>query len=140
MEEALIDQGLNVSTTWLDSATVWIFTWVWAVLTIVYLAIIVFMLIAYRKVFVKAWKPWRWIFIPFYNRYLMLKIAGRPGWRLRRILIPPVFGILMIIVMFDTAKRFWKHRAFGLWLWLVPIVFIPILAFDKSTTYTPKIV
>jgi len=138
MEEALTQQALNVSATWIDSATAWIFAWVWIVMTIIYLAIVVFMFISYRKVFVKAWKPWRGIFIPFYNIYLMLKIAGRPWWRTRRILFPPVLAILMIITLFDRAKRFWKHRAFGLWLRLVPVVFIPILAFDKSTTYTPK--
>lgn len=115
-----------------------IFWWLAILWLIIYLAITIFMIISLRKVFEKAWKPWRWVFIPFYNRYLILKIAGRPGWRLRWILIPPVFAILMIVSMFDIAKRFWKHPAFWLWLWLIPIVFFPILAFDKSISYTPK--
>ncbi|MFZ2150756.1 MAG: DUF5684 domain-containing protein [Candidatus Absconditicoccaceae bacterium] len=105
---------------------------------IIYLAIIVFMIISLRKVFEKAGKPGRGVFIPFYNQYLMLKIAGRPGGRLRRILIPPVFAIIMIVTLFDIAERFGKHRAFGLGLRFIPIVFFPILAFDKSIKYTPK--
>ncbi|MEI8092294.1 MAG: DUF5684 domain-containing protein, partial [bacterium] len=80
--------------------------------------------------------PGRGILIPFYNRYLMFKLGGRSGWNFLWILIPPVFGILMIINFFRIAVRFQKPAIYGLGIWLVKIVFIPILAFDKSK-YTP---
>ena len=115
-----------------------IFGWLAILWTIVYIAILVLMVISYWKVFEKAWQPWWGIFIPFYNFYLILKIAGRPVARLRWLLLPPVFGILMLITIFDRTKRFWKHRAFGIGILLLPFIFIPILAFDTSILYTPK--
>ncbi len=103
---------------------------------VIFLAIVVFMIISRWRVFEKASLPGRGILIPFYNRYLMFKLGGRSGWNFLWILIPPVFGILMIINFFRIAVRFQKPAIYGLGIWLVKIVFIPILAFDKSK-YTP---
>lgn len=123
-------------------AMVWgmwaIFWWIAIVRTIFYIAIIILTIIAMWKIFEKAWKPWRWSIIPFYNLYLMFQIWWRPWLWFLRILFPPVFAILMIILRFDRAKRFNKHRAFWLWLRLVNIVFLCLLAFDKSIVYTAK--
>jgi hypothetical protein len=68
---------------------------------------------------------------------LMFKLWGKSGKQTRWLLFFPVLAILMIILNFDIAKRFNKHRAFGLWLLFLPIVFIPILAFDKKSRRTP---
>ncbi|MCF7835488.1 DUF5684 domain-containing protein [Candidatus Gracilibacteria bacterium] len=68
----------------------------------------------------------------------MFEIGGRPGLRVLWALFPPVLFVLLIILRFDRAKRFNRHRAFGLGLWFLNIIFICILAFDKSITYTPK--
>lgn len=110
--------------------------WMFVVWMVILAAIIVFMIISRWKVFEKAWFPWRGILIPFYNRYLMFKIGWRSGRNFLWILIPPVFGILMIINYFKIAVRFGKPAVYGLGIRLVKIVFIPILAFDKSV-YTP---
>ena len=42
------------------------------------------------KMFVKAGKPGWGVIIPFYNTYLLCKIAGRPGWWLILFFIPIV--------------------------------------------------
>jgi hypothetical protein len=105
---------------------------------IVILAIVVFMIISRWRVFEKASLPGRGIFIPFYNRYLMFKLGGRSGWNFLWILFPPVFAILMIINYFKIAVRFGKPAIYGLGIWFIKVVFIPILAFDKSV-YTPLI-
>lgn len=97
----------------------------------------VFLIISQWKVFEKAWLPGWWTLIPFYNIYLTFKLWWRPGGWTRWVLFFPVLAVLMIVVNFDIAKRFNKHRAFGLWLWFLPIVFIPILAFDKKSKRTP---
>jgi len=104
--------------------------------TIIMTAIAVFMIISRWRVFEKAGLPGRGIFIPFYNRYLMFELGGRSGWNFLWILFPPVFIILMIINDFKIAKRFGKPGIFGLGVRWVKIIFIPILAFDKSK-YTP---
>lgn len=97
----------------------------------------VFMIISRWKVLVKAWLPGWGILIPFYNFYLMFKLWGRSWWNFLRILFPPVFMILIIINHFKIAVRFGKMAIYGLGIWFLPIVFIPILAFDHSL-YIPK--
>jgi hypothetical protein len=90
------------------------------------------MIISRWKLFEKAGLPGWGIFIPFYNIYLMFELGGRSGWNLLRILFPPVLVILLIINCFKIAVRFGKPAVFGLGVRLIGIVFIPILAFDKS--------
>lgn len=47
-------------------------------------------------------------------------------------IFPPVFVILMVINYFKIAKAFGKHWTYGLGIRFIKIVFIPMLAFDKS--------
>lgn len=101
------------------------------------LAISILMLIAHWKVLEKAKLPGWGILIPFYNLYLLLKLAGHPKWTWW-LLFPPVLAILMIVAQFEIAKKFGKGAGFGVGLWLLPIVFYPLLAFDKKVVYTPE--
>jgi hypothetical protein len=39
---------------------------------------------------------------------------------------------LMLIVMFDLAKSFGKDAGFGLGLWLLGFIFLPILGFGSA--------
>lgn len=99
---------------------------------VVMIAVAALMIVSRRRVFRKAGLPGRGIFIPFYNRYLMFKVGGRSGRNFLWILIPPVFAVFMIINYFKIAARFGKHRAYGLGIRFIKVVFIPILAFDDS--------
>ena len=107
--------------------------------TILYIALIVFSIIIMWKVFVKAGQPGWGCIIPIYNIYLMMKIAGRPGWWLILFFIPVVNIIIGIIVMIDIAKRFGKGAGFGIGLVFLNIIFFAILAFDSSE-YQPAVV
>lgn len=104
---------------------------------IVMVVVIVFSIICKWRVLEKGNLPGWGILIPIYNIYLMFKLAGRPGGWTRWLLFPPVLAILMLITLFDTAKRFNKHWTFGLGLLFLPIIFRAILAFDKSK-YSPR--
>jgi hypothetical protein len=73
---------------------------------IIYCAVLLFMLVAMWKVFTKAGQPGWAILIPFYNLYVLCKIAGRPGWWLLLCLIPFVNLIIFIILDIDIAKNF----------------------------------
>ncbi len=81
-----------------------------------WLAVAVVIIIGGWKVFEKAGQPAWAILIPFYNAYIMLKIAGRPGWWLLLYLIPIVNLVIAIIVAIDIAKAFGQSAVFGFFL------------------------
>jgi uncharacterized membrane protein YhaH (DUF805 family) len=100
---------------------------------ICYIAVLIFMIAAMWKVFTKAGQPGWAILIPFYNLYVLCKIAGRPGWWIILCLIPFVNFIIFIILDIDIAKNFGKGVGFGIGLLLLPFIFFPILGFGSAT-------
>jgi hypothetical protein len=84
------------------------------------------------KVFEKAGQPGWGIFIPIYNLYLLLMIAGKPGWWLILYIIPFVNFVIAIIVSIEIAKNFGKDAGFGIGLAFLGIIFYPILAFGSA--------
>ncbi len=96
------------------------------------LAIGLFLLVSYWKVFEKAGQPGWGILIPIYNIFLLLKIAGKPGWWILLYLIPLVNLVIAIIVSIEIAKNFGKDTLVGLGLALLGIIFYPILAFGSA--------
>jgi len=80
---------------------------------IVMLAICVLSIIGIWKVFVKAGQPGWAVLIPFYNVYILLKIAGRPGWWLVLFMIPLVNLAIGLIVAMDVARAFGQSAVFG---------------------------
>jgi hypothetical protein len=83
------------------------------VVLIIMLAVAVVFIIGLWKVFTKAGQPGWASIIPFYNAYILIQIAGRPGGWLLMLLIPfvnLVFGLLLAI---DIAKAFGQSAAFG---------------------------
>ncbi len=96
------------------------------------LAVVVFLIASIWKVFTKAGQPGWASIIPVYNAYILLKIAGRPGWWLLLYFIPVVNFVIAIIVSIDVAKAFGKGGGFGLGLALLSFIFYPILAFGDA--------
>lgn len=100
---------------------------------VVSLAVAVFVIAAMWKVFAKAGQPGWAAIVPFYNVYVMLKVAGRPGWWLVLYFIPLVNIIISVIVSIDLAKSFGKGGAFGFFgLWLFSIVGYAMLGFGSA--------
>jgi Family of unknown function (DUF5684) len=83
---------------------------------LVCLAIAVIFIIGMWKTFTKAGQPGWACIIPFYNMYILLKIAGRPGWWLLLFFIPFVNFVIAIIVAIDVAKSFGQSALFGVLL------------------------
>lgn len=104
---------------------------------VIALAFWVLMIVAMWKIFTKAGQPGWASIIPFYNVYILLKIAGKPGWWLILFLIPFVNFIMFIIVSLSIAKAFGKGAGFGVGLFLLSFVFYPILAFSDATYQGP---
>lgn len=103
------------------------------IIAIISIAIMVVVIAGGWKTFVKAGKPGWGIIIPFYNLYLMCKIAKRPGWWFILFLIPLVNIIIHLIVSLDIAKNFKKGAGFGVGLWLLGPIFFLILGFGSAT-------
>lgn len=83
---------------------------------LVTLAIAVVFIIGFWKTFAKAGQPGWASIIPIYNVYVLLKIAGRPGWWLLLCLIPVVNFAIAIVVAIDVAKSFGQSALFGVLL------------------------
>lgn len=96
------------------------------------LAVSIFLLVCYVKIFQKAGKPGWHAIIPFLNTWDMMEFATGAGWHMFLLLIPFFNIIYMIIFSFRLAKAFGKGTGFGFGLWLLPVIFIPILAFGDA--------
>lgn len=97
------------------------------------LAVLLLGIITFWRVFEKAKQPGWASIIPIYNLYIMLKIAGRPGWWLLLYIIPILNVIVHIIVAIDIAKAFKKSTAFGVvGLWLFSFIGFMILGFGGA--------
>ncbi len=82
--------------------------------------------------FVKAGQPGWAAIIPIYNVYVLLKVAGRPGWWLLLFLVPLVNVVVQFIVVLDVAKSFGKGVGYAIGLYFLPFVFYPLLAFGED--------
>ena len=97
--------------------------------------------------FRKAGQPGWAGFVPIYNIYIMLKVAGRPTSWTWFVLAPiltfwllPLYLVVMIgiivvsvIVLNDVSKSFGKGGGFTVGLVLLPVVFFNILGYGKSS-------
>ena len=101
-------------------------------ITIIWLAVAILMIVATWKVFVKAGRPGWAVLIPIYNTYVFLKIAGKPGWWLIWFFIPLLNLVFGIIATVAFAQSFGKGAGFTVGLIFLPIIFIPILAFGEA--------
>jgi hypothetical protein len=103
-----------------------------AIVTLVYIAAVVFMIASVWVVFSKAGKPGWASIIPIYNLFVMLSIAKKPTWWVLLFLIPFVNLVMAVILANGIATNFGKNGGFGFGLFLLPFVFYPILAFGDA--------
>ena len=108
-----------------------------AIIMLVELGLCVLIIAAVWRVFTKAGQPGWAALIPFYNLYVMLQIAGKPGWWLVLFFIPIVNLIIGIITIVALAAKFGKGAGFAVGLILLPIIFYPILGFGSAQYQSP---
>lgn len=107
------------------------------VFVIIWLAVVIFLIAAMWKVFVKAGQPGWAAIIPIYNIYIMTKIGGKPGWWTILCLIPFVNLIFIIWLYNMISKSFGKDEGFTVGLVLLGIIFWPILGFGPAKYLGP---
>jgi hypothetical protein len=102
------------------------------------LLIAIVMVVSLWKIFAKAGQPGWASVIPIYNEYvLMTQVVGRPLWFFLLVFVPCLNAIALVITMFDLAKAFGKGIGFAIGMILLPVVFIPLLAFGDSEYQGP---
>ena len=99
---------------------------------LVYLALIVLLIVGMWRVFEKASQPGWAAIVPIYNSYILCKIAGKPGWWVLLMLIPIVNFVILLLISLEVSRNFGKTQGFAIGLWLLPIVFYPILGFSDA--------
>jgi len=104
---------------------------------IVILAIVVVMIASLWKVFTKAGQPGWAAIVPFYNLIVLCQIVGRPLWWIVLCLIPFVNFVIVILVYIDLAKSFGKSTGFGLGMFFLGFIFLPILGFSSAKYVGP---
>jgi hypothetical protein len=104
---------------------------------LIWLALIVVIVAAGWVVFTKAGKPGWAAIVPIYNLIVLMEICGRPLWWFVLLLIPCVQIVIGAIVSIDLAKSFGKDVVFGILIWLLPVIFVPILAFGSAQYQGP---
>lgn len=130
----------NTNTTTMNVNSGHISGGVWAVLIILYAAVIIYSVIVLWKVFKKAGRPGWAAIIPIYNGWVLFEIAGKPGWWVFGgvFAIIPLVGwivplVLYIIAAVSLAERFGKTTAFAvIGLVIFSLVGLSILAFGDS--------
>ncbi len=99
---------------------------------VVVLAIAIFTLVALWKVFAKAGEPGWAAIVPFYNTYVLFKLAFGNGWFFLLTFIPVVGSIALLVSYFRLAPAFGKGAGFGLGLVFLSPIFLAILAFGDA--------
>ncbi|HZW09327.1 MAG TPA: DUF5684 domain-containing protein [Phycisphaerales bacterium] len=102
-----------------------------------YLTILALIVASWWIIFQKAGQPGWTAIIPIVNMYFLCKVAGRPGWWVILFFIPIVNIVISAIVSIDVAKSFGKGTGFGIGLWLLGIIFYPVLAFSGAEYQGP---
>jgi hypothetical protein len=100
-------------------------------------AIAIFFIAAFWRVFEKAGQPGWAAIIPIYNAYILLKIAGKPGWWLLLFFIPLVNYVFIIWTYNMISKSFGKDEGFTVGMILLAPVFWPILGFGSARYIGP---
>lgn len=102
-----------------------------------YLALCVLMIIAQWKIFEKAGEAGWKILIPFYNSYIIFRIAWSKPLYFLLMFIPFVNVVVGIILTLKLSKAFGKSTGFFLGLLFLQPIFMLILGFDNSKYIGP---
>lgn len=103
-----------------------------AVPMLIGLVAIVFLIVSVWKVYAKAGEPGWACLVPIYNVIVYLKISGKPIWWIVLFFIPLVNIIIALLVSIGLAKNFGKGDGFGIGIFLLGFIFMPILAFGDA--------
>lgn len=106
--------------------------------SIISLIVMVVCLVAMWKIFVKAGEPGWAAIVPFYNAFVLFKIAWGKGILFLLMLIPVVNFVVIIMVYVKLAKAFGKGTGFGIGLIFLAPIFMCMLGFGDAQYIGPQ--
>lgn len=108
-----------------------------AISTAIPLLVALLYVAAVWQVYSKAGKPGWASLIPIYNVIVFLRIVGRPVWWILLLCIPGVNLVIALLLCLDLATVFGKGSGFGIGLFFLPVILLPILAFGNAEYQGP---
>ncbi|MDP3235658.1 MAG: DUF5684 domain-containing protein [Myxococcales bacterium] len=90
------------------------------------------------KVFVKAGQPGWAAIVPIYNYYILTQIVGRPILWFILMFVPCANIVALFLITQDLAKSFNKSSGYGIGLFLLSPVFLPMLGFSDAQYSGPS--
>ena len=103
-----------------------------ALFILVFIIITITFLLAIMMIFEKGRESGFAILIPVYNVYLLTRITEKPWWWTILLLIPILNIYFGVLITHSLSLSFGKGWGTTLGLVLLPIVFLPILAFNNN--------
>ena len=102
-----------------------------AIFGIVGLAFLVIYIASMWKIFTKMGQPgWAGI-IPILNYVVIARLSGKAWWYGLLPIVPCIGWVFAIILIYNLAELFGHGVGFTIGLILLPIIFLPILAFGE---------
>jgi hypothetical protein len=99
---------------------------------IVYLLFVIFYLAGFWRIFEKAGRPGWASLIPFYNFYVLTKIADRPVWYLFLLFFPFANIFAFCSICNGVSTKFGKNMGYTLGLIFLGFIFFPALGFGSA--------
>ena len=103
-----------------------------AIISLLYLVMIVAAIAGMWKVFEKAGQPGWASIVPIYNLIVLLQIVNKPIWWIVLLLIPLINIVILIMVSIALAEKFGKGGGFAVGMVFLPFVFYPMLGFGDE--------
>lgn len=129
--------GYTYGSTSSDAAATGLLALFSGVYLMIILVVAVLAIIAMWRIYTKAGEPGWGSLIPFYNYYLLFKIAWGNGWLFLFLFVPVANIIVSLIVYYKLCVAFGHGVGFYLGMLFLSPIFFMILAFDSSEYYGP---
>lgn len=102
---------------------------------IIGLILMLIFVISFWKLFSKANKPGILAIIPIVNTIVYASIGGVSCLLLILLFVPIVNFFVLFYIHYKVAEAFGEGVFFALGLWILPFIFVPLLAFGDYTYY-----
>lgn len=105
------------------------------IISVIYLAVAALFIVSMWKINVKCGEPGWACLVPIYNAVILLRMAKRELFPSILLLFVPIVNIYITFVIWKSiAEKLRKQPSgdFAVGILLLPVVFIPVLAFSNQ--------